>query len=295
MFRLTASQAARTCQEFFHAGSIIDVKMFRERILTMPSYSFFPWQGGKSNTAAKLCQLLADHKCYVELFAGAANLLFAKPRSKTEVINDANNELTNLFRIVRFHRREFLREISLMTHNRQTFTDYRSQPGLTDIQKAARSFFIIKTAFGGKGGTTHPAFGYGTTGRAHFSRRACTSINRCHKRLDGVYIENLDFADCIKRYDRPWTVFFCDPPYLDSADYKAPFDMTDHQRLAKTLKAIKGKFLLTINDHPTIRKLYEGLPTKKINVKYSISRDKTAKARDRSELVIANYPLPRRW
>ena len=257
--------------------------------------SFFPWQGGKSKQASRLCQLLPDHKCYVEVFAGAANLLFTKPPSKTEVINDINSELTGLFRVVRWHPREFLRELMFLTQSREEFANCRSQPGLTDIQKAARSFFIIKTAFGGKGGTTHPAYGYGTTGKAHFRRSAFAAVRRCHKRLDGVYIENLDFADCIRRYDRPWTVFFCDPPYLDSADYKAPFDMADHIRLVKTLRAIKGKFLLTINNHPEIRKLYKGLPTKKINVKYSIARDKTSKARDRTELVIANYPLPRRW
>ncbi len=229
----------------------------------MPSYSFFPWQGGKSNMAARLCQLLPDHKCYVELFAGAANLLFAKPPSKTEVLNDINSELTNLFRIVRCHRREFFRAVSFQLHSRTAFSDYRSQPGLTDIQRAVRSFFIIKTAFGGKGGTTHPAFGYGTTGRACFKRSATASITRCHKRLDGVYIENLDFADCIKRYDRKWTVFFADPPYLESSDYKAPFDFDDHKRLAAVLGTIKGKFLLTINDHPDIRNLYKNSPGKR--------------------------------
>ena len=64
--------------------------------------------GGKSNQAARLCQLLPDHRCYAEVFAGAANLLFAKPRSKVEVLNDINSELINLFRVVRFHPREFI-------------------------------------------------------------------------------------------------------------------------------------------------------------------------------------------
>ena len=257
--------------------------------------SFFPWQGGKSSVAKRLCQLLPDHQCYVEVFAGAANLLFTKEPSRVEVVNDINSELTNLFRIVRYHPREFLRELLLVTQSRVLFADYRSQSGLTDIQKAARSWFIMKTAFGGKGGTTHPAFGYGTTGGARFRRSAFAAVRRCHKRLDGVYVENLDFADCIRRYDRPYTVFYCDPPYLESADYKAPFTFEDHKRLASTLKSIKGVFLLSINNHAKIRMLYKGLSVLKVRVKYSISRDKSSKARDRTELVIANYPLPKRW
>jgi DNA adenine methylase len=257
--------------------------------------SFFAWQGGKSKVACRLCRLLPAHQCYVELFAGAANLLFVKPKSKVEVINDINSELINLFRIVRWHPREFINEMVLVTQGRIEFADFRSQPGLTDIQKAARSWFIMKTAFGGKGGTTHPAFGYGTTGRAHFCRSAFAAVRRCHKRLDGVYVENLDFTDCIRRYDRPYTVFYCDPPYLDASDYKNHFELREHQQLAALLGKIKGKFLLSINDHPDIRTLYRDYPRLKVKVKYSIARDKTSEARDRIELLIANYPLPKRW
>ena len=251
--------------------------------------------GGKSRMAERLCQLLPEHKCYVEVFAGAANLLFAKEPSKVEVINDINSELINLFRVVRSHRREFMNELSLVVQGRIVFADYRRQPGLTDIQKAARSYFIMKAAFGGLGGTTHPTFGYGTTGRAHFSRKIFAAIRRCHKRLDGVYVENLDFEDCLRRYDRPHTLFYCDPPYLDVGGYKERFRPDDHNRLADILKNIKGKFLLTINDHPKISMLYKKLPRLKVKVRYSVSRDKSLKARDRTELIIANYPLPKRW
>jgi len=251
--------------------------------------------GGKSRIAKRLARLLPEHLCYVEVFAGAANLLFAKPESKVEVLNDINSELTNIFRVVRYHPREFTRELILVSQARTIFADYRRQPGLTDIQKAARSFFIMKAAFGGKGGTSHPAFGYGTTGRAHFCRASFAAVRRCHKRLDAVYIENLDFADCIRRYDRPHTVFYCDPPYLETGGYKERFHPDDHNRLAKILHSIKGKFLLTINNHPEIRSLYKDNPRLKVKVKYSVSRDKSSKARERTELVIANYPLPKRW
>jgi len=224
-----------------------------------------------------------------------ACLLFTKQPSKTEVLNDINAELVNLFRIVRWHQREFIRELQFIVQSRTEFADYRSQPGLTDIQRAARTWFVARTAFGGKGGTSHPAFGYGTTGKAHLRRTAFATVRRCHKRLDGVYIERLDFADIIRRYDRKHTLFYCDTPYLQAAAYKNSFGIDDHRRLAELFRTIKGKFLLTINDHPEIRALYKGLPKLKAKVKYTISRDKTAAAEDRGELVIANYPLPRRW
>jgi len=257
--------------------------------------SFFLWMGGKSKVAKRLRQLLPQHTCYVELFAGAANLLFVKEVSKTEVLNDINSDLVNLFRVVRYHPREFIHELAYCLESRVEFTDYRSQPGLTDIQRAARAWFIMKNSFGGLGGTTHPSFAYATVGRSFFRRSAFASVRRCHKRLDGVIIEHLDFADCLRRYDRPHTVFYCDPPYLGAHSYKAVFTLNDHHRLATTLKALRGKFLLSINDHPKIRVLYKGFPRLRVKVKYSVSRDITAKGRDRTELIIANYPLPRRW
>jgi len=115
------------------------------------------------------------------------------------------------------------------------------------------------------------------------------------KRLDGVFIEHLDFADCISRYDRPHALFYCDPPYLETAGYGSPFDLARHRQLADLLKKIKGQFMLSINDHTKIRELYKGFPRLKVKVKYTVARDKRAAEKDRAELVIANFPLPRRW
>lgn len=253
--------------------------------------SFFPWMGGKSKVAKRLASLLPEHSCYVELFAGAANLLFAKEKSKSEVLNDVNSELINLFRIVRWHSRAFIDELQFITHSRDEFDDCKNKQGLTDIQRAARSWFVMKTAFGGKGGTNSPHFGYGTLGKGRFRRSAFSTVRTCHKRLDGVIIENRDFEDIIGRYDRKYTAFFCDPPYWQATAYKTPFRWSDHERLAKSLAKIKGKFLLTINEHKDIKKLYKGFNTRRVPITYSIMKGSTKRVH---ELVIANYSLPKR-
>ena len=59
------------------------------------------------------------------------------------------------------------------------------------------------------------------------------------------------------------------PHQQQAADYDFPFEWPDHERLAKALRLIKGKFLLTINDHPDINKLYDGLPRIKIKMSYT--------------------------
>lgn len=254
--------------------------------------SFFPYKGGKSRMARLLMARIPEHICYVEVFAGAANLMFAKEPSKTEVINDVNSELINLFRVCRWHPREFMTELQLTCHSRTEFADYKAQPGLTDIQRAARTYYIFKSCFGGKGGCPESCFGYKTTGRSGFRRTVFSVIRRCSKRLDGVTIENLDFADLIARYDRVHTFFYCDPPYIETSGYTADFSNQDHERLADSLRGIKGKFLLTIDDCARARRLYKGFHIRGIDVNYSIARVKTKEASARKELIITNYNPP---
>ena len=276
---------------FFRVG---DFRVKKESETAECDMSFFPYMGGKSRQAKSICRLLPEHGCYVEIFAGAANVLFTKPKSKTEVINDINGDLVNLFRIAKYHYRELVHELRFITCSRELFDDYRSQPGLTDIQRAARTYFVLKTAFGGRGGTKHPSFGTKTSGKAAMHRDTIGVIKRCHRRLSGVIIEALNFADCIHKYDRRHTVFFCDPPYIDLGGYIHSFDWADHEKLADMLRSIEGKFLLTINDHPRVRKLYKGFNQSVKDVRYTVSRDKSKSASERKELLIANYPLPGR-
>lgn len=255
--------------------------------------SIFPYVGGKHRVAPRLIKWFAQHNCYVELFAGAANVLLAKEPSKVEVLNDVNGDLVNIFRVIRWHPDELVRELAFITHSRQEFMDYHEQKGLTDVQRAARHWFKLRATFGGKGPTGQKYFAIATDTKSMTRNIAFETIRQVHERLDGVFIENDDFEKVIKRYDRNYTLFFCDPPYWQATGYYGvPFEWSDQERLAKCLRKIKGKFLLTINDHPAIKKLYRGLHIRRVKVCYTVCRCGVRKS---YELIIANYPLPKRW
>jgi len=217
------------------------------------------------------------------------NVLFAKEPSECEVINDINSDVINLFRIIRWHPDELFNELAFIVHSRQDFMDYQKQPGLTDIQRAARYWYKLKTTFGGQGCLGKNNFGFGTNRKAMLRRTGLDVINEAHERLDGVFIENDDFEKVIKRYDRTHTVFFCDPPYWQLSSYDTPFTWQDHERLEAALRKVKGKFLLTINGHDDIRRLYKKFCIRKVDVVYTICKTEKQTV---TELVIANFKLP---
>lgn len=81
-----------------------------------------PWMGGKRRLAKHLIPLFPEHQCYVELFAGGAALFFLRPeKAKTEVLNDLNGGLINLYRVVQHHFDEFVRQFEWTLTSREVF------------------------------------------------------------------------------------------------------------------------------------------------------------------------------
>lgn len=121
------------------------------------------WLGGKSQLADRIIDRMPTHTTYCEVFAGAAWVLFKKPESKVEIINDINRELTNLYRVVKHHLAELVLQFRWMLVARDQFDDFMATPpeALTDIQRAARFFYLAKTAFGAK--IAKPTFGIAAT------------------------------------------------------------------------------------------------------------------------------------
>jgi len=90
-------------------------------------------------------------------------------------------------------------------------------------------------------------------------------------------------------YDRPTTLFYVDPPYYGlRQNYAATFAQGDHERLAESLLATLGVWILSYNDHPAVRRLYKGCHFRRLTAKYYISSKGCSDAR---ELLISNRPL----
>jgi DNA adenine methylase len=172
-----------------------------------------PWMGGKRRLVSQLVQKIPEHQCYVELFAGGAALFFMRENaSKVEVINDINGDLVNLYRVVQHHLEEFVRQFKWVLTSRQMFDWLKDSNSnvMTDIQRAARFYYLQHTAFGAK--SSGQNFGTATTAKAVNFMRIEETLSMAHLRLAGVTIERLDWDACLLKYDRPHSFFYADPP-----------------------------------------------------------------------------------
>ncbi|EKN5065534.1 DNA adenine methylase [Yersinia enterocolitica] len=252
------------------------------------SLPIVPWIGGKRRLAKHILPLFPAHTCYVEPFSGAAALYFLKTPSKTEVINDINGELVNLYRVVKHHLEEFVRQFKWALVSRQIYKWLQDTPEetLTDIQRAARFYYLQKQAFGGK--VADHTFGTSTTSAPRFNLlRIEEELSMAHLRLSRTLIEHLDWQQCIKRYDRPHTLFYCDPPYWGTEGYGVEFGLENYDHMAELARSIKGKMIISVNDIPEMRQVFNGLNIQTVDISYNLKV--TGKATPRKELVICNF------
>ncbi len=218
------------------------------------------WVGGKKALREDvLIRFPLYYERYIEVFGGGGWVLFHKPPGNDfEVYNDFNSLLVNLYRCVREKPVELIEALRYTLNAREDF-DYikaalaRDSPA-SDVQRAAWFYQIIRQSYAS--GLTSFA------SQPHDMWGNFPLIEQANRRLAKVVVENQDFERLIRHYDRPESFFYCDPPYHDTEGYyqnigEDGFTEKDHLRLRDTLLSIDGKFLLSYNDDPIVRKLYD--------------------------------------
>lgn len=244
--------------------------------LVSPVNPVAPYLGGKRNLARRLCALIATipHRTYVEPFVGMGGVFLRRgARPPVEVINDLSADVTTLFRVARKHYEPLVEELSWLLSSRDEFDRQRrvDPSTLTDIERAARFLLLQRLSFGGK--VTGRTFGvdYRSPGRMRVARLRA-DLHQLRRRLEAVTIERLPYADVIRRYDSPETLFYLDPPYWGcEEDYgEGTFARADFERLADQLTGISGQFVLSINDTPGAREVFGRFTIEDVATTYTI-------------------------
>jgi DNA adenine methylase len=251
------------------------------------------WVGGKYRVREKIIAKFPEHQCYVELFSGAAWVLFGKPpeTSKSEVLNDLDGELINFWRVVKHRPAEFTEAASWLLASRELFEEWRPLNSVGgEISRAVRFYAVLRVAYGAKRVNNH--FGMRREKRPEIHWPLVKEeVAKIVERLRLVWIERLSWEKCLEAYDQREAFFYIDPPYRAGASkaYRHFFTDEDHARLADRLLGSKGKWLLSYNDDEFIRCLYRrrGIEIEGIGVRYGLQGGGSWK--HAKELLISNY------
>lgn len=216
------------------------------------------YHGGKFRLAPWIMSFFPEHYTYVEPFGGAAGVLLQKPRSISEVYNDLDGDIVNVFRVLQDQAQadELLRRLLLTPYARAEF-DISYEPTSDPVEQARRTLIRAHQGFGSAGATKHKtgfridsARKYGTA--AHLWAKYPAQITSFIDRLQAVVIENKAASAVIENHDRPDTLFFVDPPYVHSTRkmgsskyYHHELTDDDHVQLLQQLDKVSGLVVLS--------------------------------------------------
>ena len=236
--------------------------------------------GGKSRIAPKLIipNIPTDIEEFVEVFGGMFWTFFSMDLKqfsnlKKVVYNDFNPLNYNLFKCVQ-NPTELLKAINSIDCQKfgeeptpplykEQFIRFQTEifnegfiikPG--DYEVAAKYVYVLTQVFSGSKPETSSFIDL----KGKYKSKYLTFRDKLLKPdwiehfLKITEVENMDFADVIKKYDSPSTYIYLDPPYWKTENYYSnhDFDRQDHERLANTLKDIEGKFSLSYYDFPLL-------------------------------------------
>lgn len=224
------------------------------------------YYGGKWRIASAIIALMPEHSVYTEIFGGGASVLLQKARAKTEVYNDLDSAVVNVFRQMRDRGPELIRLLELTPFSREEYE--RAYKGTRDALESARRF-IFRAAAGIGSDSMHRKNGFriglldeklSTAGSWAGMVPVYPSIVA---RLRGLIIENRPALQVLRSFDAPHTLHYVDPPYLFSTrkergrGYAHELLDHEHEQLAEALHGAEGMVMLSGYESPLYDRLYK--------------------------------------
>ena len=271
---------------------------------------FVKWAGGKRQIIDKLLKLVPEEfNTYYEPFVGGGALLFELSPKKA-IINDSNQELMNVYKMIstdkgyeetlkllntyeKKHDEKFYYKIRNIDKDKQKFAK------LTDYERAARTIYLNKACFNGL---------YRVNSKGEFNvpfnkKLKINTYDSQNMTLAYVYFQtnevtmlSTDFEEAVKNAQKGDFIYF-DPPYDSENDdtfnsyTEIGFGKDEQIRLAKVYKELsdKGCYVMLSNHNTTlINELYKDYNINIITAKRNIN-SKGEKRGKVEEVIITNY------
>jgi len=214
-----------------------------------PVQQAFGSPGGKSYLARRIAGMIPPHKVYVEPYAGGAAVYFKKQPSEKEILGDKDSEIAFAFRFLRDMTEEQFKGLKKFNWkvSRTTFKKVKGMKPKDDVERFRQFYYLKRASFGSASKKISQLLGTGFI--INIDR-----LWKVHERLKRTAVCGGDAMMAIRKYDKPATFFYLDPPYPDRsfAGIENKYTTEDLNELVQSLKGIKGKFALSLASENTI-------------------------------------------
>jgi len=212
------------------------------------------YPGSKWGLADWIIHYFPKHHSYLEPFFGSGAVLFHKPRSNIETVNDLDGNVINLFEWIRKDPEKLAHEIYYTPYARQIYEDAFSSIPEDSFQKAVNFYIRLNMGHGFR--TTGEKVGWKNDVQGRERAYAAQDwihlpekIHQAAERLRGVQIENRPAVELIKKFNYKNVLIYCDPPYLLETrcrkQYKCEMEDEAHIELLEVLLTHKGFIILS--------------------------------------------------
>lgn len=214
----------------------------------------FPYYGGKTRIAAEIVEYFPEHTHYIEPFAGALSVLFAKPKSLIETVNDLNGDIVNFFAVLRDRREDLERACTLTPHSRDEHAKARDLDVVDPVERARRTFVLLsqgRNASLRKTGWAHFQSPIAGGSRPRYIQKMVGRFAPLAERLLDVTFEHRDGVQVVREFGQhEGNLLYVDPPYLAttraSSGYAQEFSRHDqHNELIDALLECRAAVVLS--------------------------------------------------
>ena len=257
------------------------------------------WVGGKKLLAKEINKVIetVPHDKYIEPMVGGGSVYLYKRPTKRAVLNDINKSLT-----------QFLKQVKKGDNlSRCNFKNAKKRfsGSKKKLEKGTASmcdFLLLnKNSFASKMEQYTD-----TKSRCKVADKNKCGIYQLEKRYDryverlkNASITNTDYRKIVKKHDSSKSLTYFDPPYHEKIkNYYKDIDPepVSPQNIAKTVKSMKGKAIVSFNDIPEVRKAFKDKKFHLMPIKTYYSMNSKSKNRhNKKELLITNFPTKCKW
>ena len=268
------------------------------------TYPIVKWVGGKRQLIFELLKNMPkSYNRYFEPFIGGGALFF-ELQPDNAYISDMNEELINLYQVVRDEVDELICDLQKHDISKEYFMEIRNvdrteeYQNWSDVQKASRFIYLNRTCFNGmyrvnSKGEFNVPFG-------HYKNPRILDENNlvnCSNLLQGIEIKHADFSEILKKVKKGDFVYF-DPPYVPLSETssftsytKEGFDIDMQFKLRDVcdeLDTMGVNFLLSNSDTKLVNDLYENYNIKKVFASRQINANADGRGKI-TEVLVRNY------